>query len=96
MTAPFFGHADTSMSPPGMRTVLAGIRREDIVVQPIAGSGWRICDGRISEDDAQCLLGYVEKKGDRFELMQLAPGFAWFSYGSLTETVTHFTRERYG
>jgi hypothetical protein len=94
MTEPFFGHAETTSSPSGGGAVLEGIRQEDIVVQPVGDSGWRVRDRRISDLDARSLLGYIEKKGRRFELMQLDPGFAWFFYDSLAEAAAHFTRER--
>lgn len=94
MTGAFFGHAEPSSSFPGTADVLPGIRREDIVVQSISDTEWRVSDRRIPPDDARSLLGYIEQKGRRFELMQLAPGFAWFSYASLAEATDHFTRER--
>ncbi len=34
---------------------------------------WRVCDGRIDASDATRLLAYVEKQGDRVELMRMTP-----------------------
>ena len=41
---------------------------EDILVQPLSISHWRVSDRRYSEDDASSLLGFIQEKDDTFEL----------------------------
>lgn len=49
---------------------------------------------RWVDHDARGLRGYIEKKGDIFEAMQLGRGFEWFSFASLEEATAHFTHPR--
>ncbi|MHA6669680.1 hypothetical protein ACX3O0_12505 [Homoserinimonas sp. A447] len=72
----------------------SGTSAEDILIEPLTSDRWRICDRRVSEHDARGLLGYIEKKNDQFEVMQLDHGFAWFYFDSLIAATDHFTRAR--
>ena len=65
---------------------------EDLIVQPLSGSQWRVSDRRYPEHDACSLLGFIEEKDDTFELTQLEHGFQWFYFSSLTEAIAHFTQ----
>lgn len=65
----------------------------DVAIQPLSAGEWRVCDRRLSDHDAHSLLGFIEKVGDRFEVMHLARGFQWFQFASLAEAVRHFTGE---
>ncbi|MEO6944092.1 MAG: hypothetical protein ABI053_05220 [Lacisediminihabitans sp.] len=65
---------------------------EDLVVQPLSESQWRVSDRRYSENDACSLLGFIEEKDGTFELTQLEHGFEWFYFRTLGAAVTHFTR----
>jgi hypothetical protein len=67
-------------------------RAEDIDVQPLSASAWRIRDNRFDQQDARALIGFIEKKADLFEVMQLGQGFQWFTYPSLDEAIAHFAR----
>jgi hypothetical protein len=67
---------------------------ERIVVERLSVTQWRVCDMRWFDHDARGLRGYIEKKGDIFEAMQLGRGFEWFSFPSLEEATTHFTIPR--
>lgn len=65
---------------------------EDILVQPLSISHWRVSDRRYSEDDASSLLGFIEEKDDTFELTQLKHGFQWIYFSCLAEALAHFTQ----
>lgn len=75
---------------------VTGITERDLEVLPLSGSSWRVCDNRLTDDNVRRLLGFIESKGDRFEVTQLDHGFVWFSFDSLSEAVAQFTRERSG
>jgi hypothetical protein len=34
---------------------------------------WRVCDARLHENDARRLRGYLQKQGERVELMRMQP-----------------------
>lgn len=62
-----------------------------LVVEPLAHSQWRVCDGRWAEHDPQHLLGFIELTEDsEFEVMSLARGFEWFTYPTFDEASAHF------
>lgn len=65
---------------------------DDLVIQSLSRSQWRVSDRRYPEHDAIGLLGFIEEKDDTFELMQLENGFQWFSFSSLAEAIAHFTQ----
>lgn len=78
---------------PKTRTV-SGIAERDLGVHPLSGSRWRVCDIRLPEDDVCRLLGFIERKGERFEVTQLDHGFVWSTFDSFSEAVAQFTRDR--
>jgi hypothetical protein len=77
------GHGDGARTPPSA---------EDLLVQPLSSSQWRVSDRRYPEDDASSLLGFIEEKDDTFELTQLEHGFQWFYFSCLAEALAHFTQ----
>jgi hypothetical protein len=62
----------------------------DVDVQTLSPAAWRVRDTRFSEHDARALIGFVERKGEVYEVMQLGSGFQWFRYPSLAQAVMHF------
>jgi hypothetical protein len=65
---------------------------EDVEVQSLSSSAWRIRDTRFPEHDARALIGFIEHKGEMFEVMQMGRGFQWFTYSTLQEAIAHFAR----
>jgi hypothetical protein len=81
--ARFSGHVQSDYTPPS---------EEDLLVQPLSGSQWRVSDRRYPEHDASSLLGFIEEKDDTFELTQLEHGFQWVYFSSLAGAIAHFTQ----
>ncbi len=81
--ARFSGHVQADYTPPA---------QEDLLVQPLTGSRWRVRDRRYSEHDDCSLLGFIEEKDDAFKLTQFEHGFQWFYFRSLDEAIAHFTQ----
>jgi hypothetical protein len=77
------GHGEGAHTPPSV---------EDLLVQPLSRSQWRVSDRRYPENDASSLLGFIEEKDDTFELTQLEHGFQWFYFSCLAEAIAHFTQ----
>jgi hypothetical protein len=65
-------------------------KAEEIVTEALSPSAWRVRDARFPEHDASALIGFIERKADLYEVMQLGNGFQWFTYPSLAEAVAHF------
>lgn len=64
----------------------------DIDVRSLSSSAWRIRDTRFPEHDARALIGFIEAKGEMFEVMQMGRGFQWFTYPTLQDAIAHFVR----
>jgi len=72
--------------------ISAPLTAQDVEVQALSRTQWRVRDRRLPQVDARGLLGFVEKveKADTtFELMALSHGFEWFTFPSLREAVAH-------
>jgi hypothetical protein len=55
----------------------------------LEASAWRVTDGRLAEDDPRALLGFIEKRGAQFELMQVGAEFSWSSFDSLEQALVY-------
>ncbi|MEO6505010.1 MAG: hypothetical protein ABIW36_02480 [Terrimesophilobacter sp.] len=64
----------------------------EIDVRSLSTSAWRVRDTRFPEHDARALIGFIEEKGEVFEVMQMGRGFQWFTYRTLQEAIAHFVR----
>lgn len=85
------GLAATQLVPSSAGSYATG---KDIAIQSLSASQWRVCDSRWPEHDARSLLGFIEKKDDLFEVMELDHGFAWFSFASLAQATDHFAHAK--
>jgi hypothetical protein len=63
-----------------------------ITLIAISDAEWRIGDSRIPAGDAGCVLGFAERVGERYEVIQLGPrrGTGRLEFGSLGEIAEHF------
>jgi hypothetical protein len=74
----------------GPHTTDSLITGGEIVVQPLSATQWRIRDNRWPENDARSLVGFIEKRGEKFEVAQLDQGGERFWAGSLVEATAQF------
>jgi hypothetical protein len=58
----------------------------------LSASQWRVCDTRWSEHDARSLLGFIEKRAENFDVIQVYSGLKRLSFGSLAEATRYFAR----
>jgi hypothetical protein len=58
-------------------------------LQQLEASAWKVTDGRLAEDDPRALLGFIEKRGAQFELMQVGAEFSWSSFDSLEQALVY-------
>jgi len=52
-----------------MRTTDAQVDR--VVVVPLGRGSWRLCDRRVSQDDAASVIAYVERNAEWLEIVWL-------------------------
>ena len=60
-------------------------------LEQLETSAWKVTDGRLAEDDPRALLGFIEKRGTQFELMQVGAEFSWSSFDSLEQALVYVT-----
>lgn len=82
--------SNTDRATSGPHTANSSITDGEIVVQSLSATQWRVRDKRWPENDARSLVGFIERKGELFEVTQLDRGSEWFWFGSLTEATAHF------
>ncbi|RFA21780.1 hypothetical protein [Subtercola boreus] len=63
----------------------------DIRISILSDHEWRICDRRIPESNAECVLGYIEKTGSFFEVMKLQAPRNLLYYTDLEHAVESFS-----
>ncbi len=62
---------------------------EALVLEPVSPQVWRVCDARVPRDEHGHLLGFVEARKDRFEVMQLGDGFTWNTFDTMRQALDH-------
>lgn len=65
----------------------------DAVVEALFLGGWRISDRLIDAADPAHLLGFIERRDGRFEVMQIGIGFAWTSFDTMAQALDHLLTE---
>ncbi len=90
MVNTFFGSGGPACTVNGAEDTCLIPTEEDILVQPLSASQWRVLDRRLPETDACSLLGFVEENNQQFEVMLLRHGFQWFTFPSLSEALHQF------
>ncbi|PJJ73038.1 hypothetical protein CLV46_2619 [Diaminobutyricimonas aerilata] len=48
-----------------------GLRPDHIAVHPMVAGGWRIVDMRMISAGMECVLGFVARRGDVFEVVRI-------------------------
>lgn len=62
---------------------------EALTLVRVTDTAWRIVDSRLSPTSEGHLLGFVEKKGDGVELMQLSSRFIWTEFDCMRAALDH-------
>jgi hypothetical protein len=88
----FFGSAGPAVAPTTPSHTDAPRIDTFLDVQALSASQWRVCDTRWSERDARSLLGFIEKRAERFDVIQVRPGLKRLSFGSLADATHYFAR----
>lgn len=65
---------------------------DDVVLEAVAEHGWRACDRRMPPGHPHRVLGFIEHRGDQYEVMQLGEGFNWVTFPSLREAAGYLAR----
>lgn len=62
---------------------------EQLELEQVSSTAWRVCDPRFPRGHPQRLLGCIDKRADAFELMQFIDGFRWHTLASLRQVLEH-------
>jgi len=75
-----------------MRTLPTGTpTSRDIRLDYISMTEWRVCDRRFDENDSRCVLGFIERNDDGYEVMALRGRTGISTYGSLASATSSFS-----
>jgi hypothetical protein len=69
---------------------LAPCSIDHIELTELSATEWRVRDNRIPENDALSVIGFVDRVGDRYEVMQFGERLQFLIFGSFVEAVSHF------
>ncbi|MCU1481577.1 MAG: hypothetical protein JWQ19_2363 [Subtercola sp.] len=65
----------------------------DIRISILSDHEWRICDRRIPENNAECVLGYIDKTAGLYEVMKLSSTRNLLYYSDLEQAISSFTSQ---
>ena len=63
----------------------------DIRLDLISVTEWRVCDRRFPEQDSRSILGFIERRGFRYEVTSVREPGSVTSYGSLASATSSFS-----
>lgn len=63
---------------------------DDLELMALSRTEWRVRDGRIAEDDAFSLLGFIEEVGGWYEVMEFGDPVEFALFGTVEAAVLHF------
>lgn len=64
-----------------------GLRRDHIAIHPMTAGGWRILDKRMVSTGMDCVLGFVARRGDVFEVVRIDQPFSRSYCAKLSDAV---------
>jgi len=56
-----------------------------IRIQPLGEGSWRVCDTSVSPNDAESVLAYVERKGERYRVTWVRGGRSAVTFDALDD-----------
>jgi len=62
----------------------------------VGDEAWRVCDGRVDPADATRVLGFVERRHDRFELLRIGTAPAVCEHFDCLDAALEELRHRLG
>lgn len=96
MVEAFFGPGGPACTANGADCTCRAPSGEDILVQQLSASQWRVIDRRFPDHDARSLLGFIEESDHRFEVMWIGQGFQGVTFPSLAEALNYFSEPAAG
>lgn len=88
----FFGDTGPIRFTPPLPETAPARSLQDLELQPISQTEWRVRDARLDDDDPRKLVGFIEQNATAFGAMVLEDGHpsSWVSYASMDEALAHF------
>ena len=66
-------------------------RTSDIRLDAISSTEWRVCDSTIDEDDHLSILGFIELRDRKYEVLRMSAPRDLLVFGTLTEARDAFS-----
>jgi hypothetical protein len=67
---------------------------QSIQLTAVSNREWTVVDTRVSPGDAKSLIGFIEKVGDRFEVMEFGDPLRFFTAATMNAALAHLSRAR--
>jgi hypothetical protein len=67
---------------------------QSIQLTPVSKTEWTVVDTRVSPNEARSLIGFIEKVGARFEVMEFGDPLKFYSAGTMNAALAHLSRSR--
>lgn len=65
---------------------------QSIQLTPVSRTEWTVIDTRVSPNEAQSLIGFIEKVGDRFEVLEFGDPLKIYTAESMNAALAQLTR----
>ena len=74
-----------------MSTTLPTPSPHEIRLDLVSTHEWRVCDRRFPESDARSVLGFIERRGDQYEIISVSEPKGVRTCGSLASATLSFS-----
>jgi len=65
---------------------------QSVQLIPVSRTEWTVVDTHVSPNEAKSLIGFIEKIGDRFEVMEFGDPLRFYSAATLNAALAHLSR----
>lgn len=65
---------------------------QSIRLTPVSRTEWTVVDTRIAPSEAESLIGFIERVGDRFEVMVFGDPLRFYTTATMNAALAHLSR----
>lgn len=65
---------------------------QSIQLTPVSRTEWTVVDTRVSPHEAQSLIGFIERVGDRFEVMEFGDPLKFYTAATMNAALAQLSR----
>jgi hypothetical protein len=67
---------------------------QSVQVTAVSSTEWTVIDTRVPPGDAKSLIGFIEKVGDRFEVMEFGDPLKFYTAATINAALAQLSRAR--